>query len=664
MNEFRNALVMLVATAILTLVVCLPNMDKPDMNDSDQPTWQIMTADGSSDETRLAPPEFTPASDWAVPVKNHVPVLAGEHPRLIFRKADVTSLRKRAATPEGQVIMSRLQRMLDGPITADFAGLQKTSEDGEDKLAGAFAKQTNGPFTVWHAAGWAFLYQMTGDPQHADKAAAFARRAMAGEANPDNRYTWPGNGQLRAGPALSALALAYDMAYDGWDEATRKETAGGIMANKFLAQIANSPAHGPGCNHWGAHTGGAGIAALALRGDPEADTNTVENLLSKLVFNAKREIFQGYGTRGYYYEGHHCGRLSSNTGLIPFIQAYRVAGGVDLVAQSPNAQWLLTKWMYELVDHPNAGSKHGITYNSRGMYRRAFGRTHGSEGGDFAQGFGICPDKHKPAVLWFYNHILEPGPKTYDVTGAYPHLAAYALANWPLDLKERNPGTSFGRVLFDEGPGYFVFRNGWADSGNVAVTVLLGNLPYGGRGMAAAGQVELCGLGVKRRLPGIFFQCRPTMIKYDKRTGMGVISATPHQSAMRKSGGSNANFPVCGTTSVAVDCSGASGAAALVVMTGPLSSYYTGLWLQVSDLEIDGDGQTPESPVTGAKCTTWKTDIGGRACVVSMLHKGPAPAITFDGPALVIGGQMITCEGDDLKLETLKPTFTWPSKHK
>ena len=115
------------------------------------------------------------------------------------------------------------------------------------------------------------------------------------------------------------------MAHDGWDDQTRANVARGIMANNYFEEIPNKPRHCPGCNHWGAHTGGVGMALLALRGDPGLDTAKIEDLLAKVINNARREIAEGYGSRGYYYEGHHCGRLSSNTGLIPFIQACRVA---------------------------------------------------------------------------------------------------------------------------------------------------------------------------------------------------------------------------------------------------------------------------------------------------------------------------------------------------
>ena len=124
-------------------------------------------------------------AEWPTDVPGFVPVKPGEHPRLIFRKADLPALRKRAETPEGKIIMQRVRSQLAAR------------------------------FTTWHAAGYAFLYQLTDDPQYAEQAKQAAEKTLARTANPDGRYTWPGNGQLRAGPCLTAMALAYDMAYDG-----------------------------------------------------------------------------------------------------------------------------------------------------------------------------------------------------------------------------------------------------------------------------------------------------------------------------------------------------------------------------------------------------------------------------------------------------------------
>jgi hypothetical protein len=101
-----------------------------------------------------------------------------------------------------------------------------------------------------------------------------------------------------------------------------------------------------------------------------------------------------------------------------------------------------------------------------------------SSGGDFAQSFGVCPDAHKPAVLWTYNHMVEPGDKTYDAI-TYPHRAVYALVNWPVGVKEVNPGETFPKVLHDAAAEYYLFRSGWSDTGDIIVTMIGGaKRPY------------------------------------------------------------------------------------------------------------------------------------------------------------------------------------------
>ncbi|MGD0901152.1 MAG: hypothetical protein ABR915_25265, partial [Thermoguttaceae bacterium] len=490
--------------------------------------------------------------DWSVPARNGQAVQPGEHPRLIFRKSDLPELRRRAETPEGKIILQRCRDML--------------------------AKR----FTTWNAAGHAFLYQITGDAKYAEEAKEAMLQTLSAKANPDGRYTWPGKGQLRTGPCVAAVGLAYDMAYDGWDEATRKKVADAIIRN--AAPIAERPSHGPGCNHWGAHSGGAGIGLLALRGDTVGDPKRVEELLEKVVKNVRRELVEGFGDHAYYGEGHYCGRISANTGVIPFIQAYRVAAGRDLVPKCSNAQWQAAKWVYELVRFDNQ-----VRNIQRGMYARdPFTRGDQLSGdGDFAQGFGIVPERYKAALLWTFNHVVQPGEeKDYDML-EYPHLAAYALANWPLGMKEQNPGEILPKAMVDATIGYYVFRNGWTGTEqDVVVTALLGSAGSMGRGMGKGGSLEVVGMGVRYVFPGMFYLSKTGYFKAEP-DGSGVLSAKIDEKPNLS--GSNDNklyqqaLAVGGkaATSMAVDYSGRCGAPVLVVQVGTHTNHQTGKWTEI-----------------------------------------------------------------------------------
>ena len=565
------------------------------------------------------------AQDWTRDVPDWKPVKAGDHPRLVFRKDDLAALRKRADTPGGKVILARMQKLLD------------------DK------------FTLWHPASYGLLYQLTGEQQYADKAKALVEEILDHKVrDKDNRYgfTNPGSGgPMRAGPAIGAVGLAYDLNYDGWDSAFRTRVAKAILDNPYTASIAAKGPLGPSVNHYGAAVGGVGIGLLAIRHDDGVDQKKVEELLEKIVRQARMEIARGYGDRGYYFEGHQCGRISSNSGLIPFVLAYRVGAGKDLVTGKDNARWLAAKWIYEFALDPDGK----YTNAQRGMYCRNLPRGGMvSQNGDFAQGFAICPPELLPAFKWVYNHQVEPGDKkTYDVID-YPHHAIYSLAHWPFDVEEKNPQEQpelFPRVLHDTGSGHVIFRNGWSAKGDdIVVTALLGT-HQNGRGMASGGSVYVIGKGLgwkephaRYRFPGIFYTSYPVYSKFEK-DGSGVISAVTYTDKVNKFT-LDRSVTIKQPTSLAVDYSGKSGADALVAMAGPMVGYQVEYWMDIKPAKInDITGQD------GYATHTTKVTLGGQPAYVMTLQKGDAPAVRQEGDTVFVGDRKLSFDGVKIVLE-------------
>ncbi len=564
--------------------------------------------------------------DWTLDVPNWSPVDRGEHPRLVFRKSDLPALKRRAQTPEGQVILQRLKALLEGK------------------------------FTLWHPTGNGLLYQLTGDKQYADKARDQVSDIIDKRKHDakDARYGFsdPGSGgPMRAGPAISAVGLAYDLNYDGWDEDFRRKVAVAIQDNPFTASIsANGPIM-PSCNHYGAAVGGTGIGLLAIRGDVGTDSPRIERDLARILKQARDEISIGYGDRGYYFEGHQCGRISSNTGLIPFIQACRVAAGKDLVGKKDNARWLAAKWIYEFAANP--GGKY--TDAQRGMYCRDFPRGGmWSEQNDFCMGFGICPAEYLPALKWVYNHQVEPGTvKTFDVLD-YPHQAIYALANWPLDVAEKSPSDQpdlFPHVLHDTAAGYVVFRNGWSDSGaDICVSALLGTHPthQNGRGMASGGSVYVYGKGLgwtgdhaRYRFPGMFYESYPIYSKF-AADGSGVISAVTYSERLNKF---SLNVEECSThpTSLMVDFTKKSGADLVVAMVGPMVGYEVQYWMDIKPTRInDVIGED------GYATKTTQVMLSGKTAYVMTLQKGNPPKVIQEVDQVTVGGLKLVFDGQKI----------------
>jgi len=215
---------------------------------------------------------------WPAPVPGFVAPKPGEHPRLLFRRSDLPGLRQRAKTPEGKAILDRLFRCL-GSDGLTMPELKNDMTSAYGKGGGPKPRKHDWPvgtYSISHAAGFGFLYQLTGDKGYAELGKRCFEWAFAGVRDRDReaRYSWkePG-GALRAGPSLGWYAVGYDLCYDGWDEDFRRKVALAIQnynEGRFMSleELARGARHMPASNHWGMQVGGAALALLANKDDP------------------------------------------------------------------------------------------------------------------------------------------------------------------------------------------------------------------------------------------------------------------------------------------------------------------------------------------------------------------------------------------------------------
>ncbi len=150
------------------------------------------------------------SQEWPSPVKGWVAPEPGEHPRLFFRKADLPRLKERAKTPEGQAIVKRLRALLNGSdgesMPTEFNPNKGKQPDGSGKFHETAA--VGKTYTLWHAAGFGFLWQLTGEKKYADLGRQCVEKALDGTRDRDNRYSFRDpTGALRAGPSLGAIAM-------------------------------------------------------------------------------------------------------------------------------------------------------------------------------------------------------------------------------------------------------------------------------------------------------------------------------------------------------------------------------------------------------------------------------------------------------------------------
>lgn len=169
--------------------------------------------------------------------ENFQAIQPGEHPRLLFRQADLPELRNRAQTEQGQQIMARLSRTLSENLTPENAG--------------------------YHAAGYGLQYVLTGEKFYATRAAEIVDLILRNKV-PGGQNFWISSHKLilRAPPAVG-VAMAYDLCYHGWDEEFRLRVASALEKKALELQEGRGKGTNehPHSNWMGLTRGAMGICA-------------------------------------------------------------------------------------------------------------------------------------------------------------------------------------------------------------------------------------------------------------------------------------------------------------------------------------------------------------------------------------------------------------------
>ena len=493
--------------------------------------------------------------DWPVSVPGYKAPAAGEHPRLFFRKADIAALRQRAQTPEGQALLKRLRQLLNGSDG-------ETMPEAFNKIGSAYAGNENNPvgtYSMSHAAGYGLLYQLTGNKKYADLGRECFEKAFEGVRDRDGqgRYSFkkPG-GALRAGPSIGWYAVGYDLCYDGWDAAFRQQVAEAFANYNegqwcSLPELAVGKRQHPGSNHWGMQVGGAALALLAIMNDPGVDMTKIKPLLEG---NAKTMIVnmtQGFGEGGFFAEGDGTGSMASHIAFVSGLQAWRCAGGKDFITPRPNAMWLTMKWPFLTLPTGKNPLNLRDGFPERGDYpHNIWERTGLSGAGYFALGLGAIPDQYKPGMLWWYNQHLkvadDKAGTPCDSTSLYPHDTVMAFINWPFGVQPKNPTGVWPHAYRDTKWQFYAWRNRWQDANDTIVSILT---------RTAKGNMKADG------------ESTLTVWSQGKRQKWGTIKGFVGDYAPKPDG--STVLETGDGSCLAIDFSKASGAEALLVMTGP-----------------------------------------------------------------------------------------------
>jgi hypothetical protein len=429
--------------------------------------------------------------------------------------------------------------------------------------------------------------------------------ALEGFRDRDQRYSFrQPYGALRAGPSIGWYALGYDLAYDGWDAEFRKKVAQAFAEYNegqwcSLPELVHGARQHPGSNHWGMQVGGAALVLLAIMNDPGVDMAKLDPLL---VASQKAMIINmthGFGDGGFFAEGDGTGSMSSHIVFLTALQAWRTAAGKDFITPRPNAPWLAYRWFLQTQ---SADGKPVFQPQRGGYPHNIWQRNDISGGGYFSIGMGISNDDQKAALAWYYDQFgfkaadLKANTP-YDAVSAYPHHAILSYVNWPIGKPVKPMNGIIPKVCHDSRWGFYLWRNRWQDNNDVIVSILTKNAK-GNMGAPAESTLSVVTGG--------------TLQKW------GTIKGFTGEFAPKKDG--STVLTTGDGSCLAVDFSKASGADALLVMTGP------------------------GAPATGA------VEAGGTRFSFLFLGAGKAPTPAAQGDKVVVGGQTVWFDGKKIAL--------------
>ncbi|GDY13138.1 hypothetical protein LBMAG53_20160 [Planctomycetota bacterium] len=423
-------------------------------------------------------PAGEPAKDFSVP--GFVKPAANEHPRLFFRAADLAKLKERAATPEGKRIIARLRYQLDGGSGTTLPAKRNPLPAGDDP-GELLSEPVGSVFTLFHSAGYGMLWRLTGDKAAAELASEAAMLVISGQSDRDARFGLkaPAGGEY-SGAAVAALALAYDLCHDAWDDATRQRVVDAIESTaksgnpSFLAAVLWQLA----------------VAGDAIGGKPIRTNDPLSRLSGELA------RLPPFGFSGRDVDVHDAMRDV----LLPLVvHASRVAGGIDLVAGQPRLGQLVDRLIYLAVPGPS-GLQLALPYDYLPMYGQHLDRTGLAGGGEFVQAMAMSTPVQRSALRFIYEHFCVPrlgrdhpnsgvrdGEHDYDTVGPYPHRAMLALTCWPFDEPARDPATVLPPIVTAEdanrGIPICIFRGGWNGPDDIVVTIM-GGVGLQGRELA------------------------------------------------------------------------------------------------------------------------------------------------------------------------------------
>jgi hypothetical protein len=601
----------------------------------------------------------------------HRDPVPGEHPRLLVRKDGVAALRAAARTDWGRRVADRIRQALKLTEKLAIAGRNREVI----KEAG------------FKAAGYGAVHLLDGEAATPDAARAIVLREVVA-------YPLPATlSVMDRVSRLHGTALAYDLCYDAWDEGVRTKVRAWLLKEARLlprevgpadAAAADQPEH---VTAW-ASAGLAELAALGEAEDPAARDRIAASERAVLGY-----LDRSIGQFGFDFHGESVRQAALASGILPFVRAERLVLGRDHTAHPAIGDTFLPL-LYQWV--PDVGM--AVTGAPTATVDRS---------GLFALAADLAPTARRPAVRWLFDQLEG---QTY-LGIIRPHQGLSMLTSGLEAVAPAPPDDSWPRFVRSDRAGTAVFRTRWKDADDVVAVLHHGALRLVGLGATWASHAgphapqwsHDPGAG---RMDNVYL-FRPTLLRetvhrtrvsavrmastVDEKAGLASVTTTltgrlervdaeisvteneGRQKVTRRvavpEGG-----PFEWTRTVGVDCTGRSGAAALVAVADRLTGGGRAprVWVLhvnlLAKIAIEGDAFTVQEGDASLHGTAVyppgaafaKTDNRHVACFVSAepgsdrfevvltLQRGQPPPVTA-GPDGLAGG--VSVGGRTLRLD-------------
>lgn len=593
-----------------------------------------------------------------------------DHPRLVFQRGELDTLKQRAKTPTGEAIMAMLTRR--SPVRS--------------------AAQLTDRRVSWLAVNDGMLHQLAGDADAAARAPQMLIDEVVKKPLPNDRA------DFHHAMRLMGIALTYDLCCDAWDAGFREQMAeylrhamNELAAARHDGQMIDDLVVEPWSYRQAMRMSAVGLAALAIHGDRLPGGETID---AREQIDAARDavaiyLQRGVGATGTGSEGRYFTDFALSNGVAAFMHGLKTATDVDLLAVvNPLVGHLL-----EADAAPGEDGRHDFGIASISL--------------QLSGKWPIFADT-SPALAWAADRSVGmKGAGHFDC--AYPFQAGYALANWPDAPAMTHPSESLPALVADELQGRFVIRSRWQNADDALVVMNFGGGRHDGVELSKAEPVGLLRIralgrtwiddavglsfkGMNRRLGAavthvnanagsrqlsITADLAPLYLKDitprqrrrgrkdpsypqplvtdDMRAQPGVVTL-PHIPGLYQATG------VTGTRRMWVDLSGDSGASAVVVIHDKLTGAASHTWR----LPIDGMRwrdrtfavAADNATLTGYVITDDKTrprkagiSGGNDYLVVLTIHRGDAPVVAVDDGVLTIGKQRLRIDAEHLSLD-------------